>query len=88
MPRKPKRPDWVRGAPLERQLGLMRWLARRAEWVATKELASHTYGVSSTQRRLMHRDLARLVEVGVPIETADGWWRLRPRPFAAWMRKV
>lgn len=88
MARKSKRPAWVRGTKIERQLGLLRWLARRGDWVATKEIATNTFGVNTTQRRALHRDLCRLVEGGVPIERADGWWRLRPRAFAVWLKKV
>ena len=88
MTRKPRRPAWVGGPIIERHLGLLRWLARRGEWVSTKEFAAHTYGESNTQRRTLHRDVARLVEAGVPIEGAYGCWRLTPRAFAAWLRRV
>lgn len=86
--RKNKRPTWVRGAPLDRQLGLLRWLAKRREWVSTKEMAAHTYGTSVTQRRALHRDLLKLRGVGVPIEQELGWWRLRASAFNKWLRDV
>jgi len=85
--RKRYRAPWVKGSMFQRQLGLVRWLAREDRWVSTIELAEE-YGATLSDRRKLHRDLQAMRRSGLPIEWEEGWWRLRKKALLAFIKRV